>query len=422
MPKINASPIEIAHFRFALIAPVIQGTFFEPSASAYYCKVTEKPLTLPDGSTFSYNPKTLEKWTEYYRKGGMEALMPKTRSDKGSSRALKDTAIEEIFLLKGKFPKLNATQIYFRLVEEGFIPSTVSVASVQRFIKKHDLKSARNPHVKDRKAFEAPFFGSLWQADTCYLPYISEDGKARRTYLIMIVDDHSRMIVGGRIFYADTAYNFQKVFKQAISTYGIPHKLYVDNGSVYVNNQLAFICGSIGTLKIQTPVRDGASKGKVERAFRTLKNRWLHGLDIASVRSLEQFNALLADYIRVHNTTLHSSIQCTPMERFMASKAHISTPKSSEWLDECFHNRITRKVNNDSCVSINKVAYDAPQQFIGMKVDIRFLPDRMDEAFILYEGKHYPLNATDKVANSMTKRNNNFDPLDYSKRGGVKHD
>ena len=422
MPKINASPIDIAHFRFALIAPVIQGTFFEPSASAYYRKVTENPLTLPDGSIFSYNPKTLEKWTVYYRKGGMEALMPNTRSDKGSSRALKDTAIEEIFRLKENFPKLNATQIYFRLVEEGFIPSTVSVASVQRFIKKHDLKSARNPHVKDRKAFEAPFFGSLWQADTCYLPYISEDGKARRTYLIMIVDDHSRMIVGGRIFYADTAYNFQRVFKQAISTYGIPHKLYVDNGSVYANNQLAFICGSIGTIKIQTPVRDGASKGKVERAFRTLKNRWLHGLDIASVTSLEQFNALLADYIRVHNTTLHSSIHCTPMERFMASKAHISMPKSSEWLDECFHNRITRKVNNDSCVSINKVAYDAPQQFIGMKVDVRFLPDRMEEAFILYEGKHYPLNSTDKVANSMAKRNNNFDPLDYSKRGGVKDD
>lgn len=82
MPKINASPMDIAHFRFALIAPVIQGTFFEPSASAYYRKVTQKPLTLPDGSTFLYNPKTLEKWTEYYNKRGMDGLMPKIRSDK----------------------------------------------------------------------------------------------------------------------------------------------------------------------------------------------------------------------------------------------------------------------------------------------------------------------------------------------------
>jgi hypothetical protein len=421
MPKINASPMDIAHFRFALIAPVIQGTFFEPSASAYYRKVTQKPLTLPDGSTFLYNPKTLEKWTEYYNKRGMDGLMPKIRSDKGSSRALPDTAIEEIFRLKEQFPKLNATQIYFRLVQESFIPSTVSVAAVQRFIKKHDLKSARNPNVKDRKAFEHAYFGSLWQADTCYLPYITENGKSRRVYLIMIVDDHSRMIVGGQLFYADTAYNFQKVLKQAVATYGIPHMLYVDNGSVYVNKQLDFICGSIGTLKLQTPVRDGASKGKVERAFRTLRNRWINGLDPSTVTSLEQFNTLLADYIRSYNTTVHSGIDCTPMDRFVAGTSHIKVPESSDWLDACFHNRIQRKVNNDSCVSINKSSFDAPQQFIGMTVDIRFLPDHMDEAFILYDDKHYPLKHTDKVANAKTKRNNTFDSLDYSKRGGISH-
>lgn len=421
MPKIHASDMDIAHFRFALIAPVIQGTFFEASASAYYRKVTQKPLVLPDGSTFSYNPKTLEKWTEYYRKNGMDGLMPKARSDKGSSRSLPDTAIEEIFRLKAQFPKLNATQIYFNLIKNSFITSNVSVASVQRFIKKHDLKSARNPNIRDRKAFETPYFGSLWQADTCYLPHITEDGVSRRTYLIMIIDDHSRLIVGGRLFYADTAYHFQQVLKQAVAAYGIPHKLYVDNGSVYVNKQLDMICGSIGTLKLTTPVRDGASKGKIERAFRTLKERWLYGLDTSDITSLEQFNALLADYIRSYNTTIHSSLNDTPINRFLASNAHIKTPKSSDWLNECFHNRITRKVNNDSCVSIDNIFYDAPQQFIGMKVDIRFLPDRMDDAFILYEDMHFSIGKTDKVANSMTKRNNNFDPLDYSKRGGVRH-
>nr|WP_282570519.1 DDE-type integrase/transposase/recombinase [Butyrivibrio fibrisolvens] len=119
--------------------------------------------------------------------------------------------------------------------------------------------------MKDRKAFEASDFGCLWQADTCYLPYISEDGKERRTYLIMIIDDHSRMIVGGEIFYNDNAYNFQKVLKRAVETYEIPDKLYLDNGSPYSNDQLTLICDSIATLCLHTPVRDGASKGKVER-------------------------------------------------------------------------------------------------------------------------------------------------------------
>ncbi|PXV91651.1 hypothetical protein C8E03_103209 [Lachnotalea glycerini] len=93
MSKSNISLLETAHFRFALIAPVIQGTYSDTSASAYYRRVTKKPLTLPDGSLFHYQPGTLEKWVEYYKKGGMDGLMPKVRSDKGSTRTLTDTAI-----------------------------------------------------------------------------------------------------------------------------------------------------------------------------------------------------------------------------------------------------------------------------------------------------------------------------------------
>ena len=45
---------------------------------------------------------------------------------------------------------MNATQIYERLVQESFIPATVSVDSVQRFIRHNDLNSARDPNLRDR--------------------------------------------------------------------------------------------------------------------------------------------------------------------------------------------------------------------------------------------------------------------------------
>ena len=220
--------------------------------------------------------------------------MPKERSDKGSTRALTDEAISEIYRLIDKYPRLNATQIHSSLIRDSFIPATVSVAAVQRFVKKNDLRSARNPMIKDRKAFEEEFFGGMFKADTCYLPYLMEKGSKKRCYLVMMIDDHSRMIVGGRIFYQDNAYNLQKVFKDAVSTYGIPSKLYVDNGSPYKNDQLSLICGSLGTVLLHTPVRDGASKGKVERNFKTLKDRWLYHLDLSQIQSLEEFNELYA--------------------------------------------------------------------------------------------------------------------------------
>ena len=95
---------EVAQFRFALIAPVVQGLYPDASAAAYYKRVTEKPLTLPDGSTVTYSYKTLEKWKSQYTLGGLDALMPNVRSDKGLSRSLNDEAVEEIYRLKKIFP------------------------------------------------------------------------------------------------------------------------------------------------------------------------------------------------------------------------------------------------------------------------------------------------------------------------------
>lgn len=408
---------EVAQFRFALIAPVIQGLFPDASATAYYKRVTASPLTLPDGSTVSYSYKTLEKWKSQYKIGGLDALMPNTRSDKGLSRALNEEAIAEIYRIKLEHPRMNATQIYEHLVRESFIPANVSVDSVQRFIRRNDLKSARDPNLRDRKAYEEDEFGKIWQADTCYLPYITEDGKSRRVYCIMIIDDHSRLLVGGELFYHDNACNFQKVLKNAIAAYGIPDKLYVDNGCSYSNEQLSMICVSLGILLLHTRVRDGASKGKVERHFRTLKERWLYTLDIAAISSLAQFNGLLRDYIRSYNTTFHRGINGVPLNRYETSKTHPRKPESRQWLDDCFYNRITRKVRKDSTVTIDGVCYDVPMQFISAKVDIRFQPDDMSSAFILFDDQKFPIRQTNRNENCHTKRNN-LPGIDYSKAGG----
>ena len=135
-----------------------------------------------------------------------------------------------------------------------------------------------------------------------------------------------------------------------------------------------------------------------------------------SISSLEEFNTLFAEYIRSYNTTLHTGINCTPFERYQASVKNVQFPKSREWLDECFLNRIIRKVRKDATVSFGKVSYDVPMQFIDMKVEIRFRPGEMDSAFILFEKEHYPIRPTNKVENCHTKRNNG-PTIDYSKLG-----
>lgn len=293
--------IKTAQFRFALIAPLVQGLVPDGSDTAYFMRITKDPLTLPGGRCVKYSWKTPQKWHYLYKKGGFDALLPKTCSDKGIPRALPDTAVEEIYRLKEKYPRLNATQIHIRLVQDAFIPASVSVDAVQRFIRNNGPKSSRELNRKDRKAFEEDASGRLWQADTCHFCYINDatDKKAHKVYPVVIIDDHSRMIVGAGLSYSDNSYGFQKVLKQAVSTYGIPDRLYTGNGSPCIDKQLSLICGSIGTVLLHTKVRDGASKAKIERQFRTLKN-----------------------------TSIHSGIGATPLERYQQTRSSIRSPKS----------------------------------------------------------------------------------------------
>ena len=62
-----AAATEIAQFRLALIALAIQGLSPDTSRAAYYKRVTEKPLTFPDGSVKEASYKTLEKWVSNYQ-------------------------------------------------------------------------------------------------------------------------------------------------------------------------------------------------------------------------------------------------------------------------------------------------------------------------------------------------------------------
>ena len=103
----TVSRIDIAQWRFGLIAPVIQNTYLETSESAYYRRITAEPIQRPDGDMVELSPNTLQKWVSEYRREGFEALLPRSRSDKGSTRVLPEEAKEEIRRLLEKFPRLK---------------------------------------------------------------------------------------------------------------------------------------------------------------------------------------------------------------------------------------------------------------------------------------------------------------------------
>ena len=99
----------------------------------------------------------------------------------------------------------------------------------------------------------------------------------------------------------------------------------------------------------------------------------------------------------------------TPHDRYIEDIGRIKMPSDKEWLDNCFMNRIKRRVRNDATVIIDKIMYDVPMEFIRSTVEIRYLPDAMENAYIWYEEKKYPIRKTNKVENGRTKRNNGYE-------------
>jgi transposase InsO family protein len=411
---------DMAMFRFGLIAPVLNGTYTEPSKMAYYRNAVSRPLELPDGSKTSYSASTLSYWELIYRKGGFDALMAKGRCDKGCSRKLSTDAMDAIVALKRAYPRINAVMIRERLIECGVIDAKeVSLSTVQRFVRSRNDIIATDQQKVDRRAFEAERVCELWQSDTMYGPYVSApDRRKVRTYLVSAIDDKSRLIVSSRFYAADNALNFQRVLKEGIARFGIPEKLYADHGSPYRNEQLFAICGRVGCVLLHAPVRDGAAKGKIERWHRTVRDSYLSVIKASALTSLEALNTDFVGWLTKYNTTIHSATGTTPMECYARASNDVRRPKSAEWLADAFLNTVTRKVKSDATISFENVTYDVPMVFIGTKVCVRYLPGETSSVHILHEDKRYAIRVTDKVANAKIPRQKTRYSLSYAQKDG----
>lgn len=214
-----------------------------------------------------------------------------------------------------KYPKMPATEIYRNLVKDGVMEKKdASLKTVQRYVKV--LKKGLIYNSNERRRFQMAAPNDMWQADTSTGPYIILEGKKYRTYLIMFLDDHCRLITGYGFYLQDNSLNMQKTLKEAIKVYGVPKMLYMDNGGPYVNRQLKIICARLGIIHKNTRAYDPESKGKIERCFRTIKAQWMNGTDWNRFKSLEDVMKSFEEYVREYNNTVHSAIGKSPNDAF----------------------------------------------------------------------------------------------------------
>lgn len=404
---------ELSIFKFSLIAPVVNQTFTTNSKMEYFRDVAKLTHKLPCGKDVKFSSMTIKKWYLNYMKGGLECLEPKTRSDAGMPRVLTDEVIEKIHEIKTIYPHITGKLVYQKLVEDGNLKSSkISLSTVLRYIKDNNLKASQLVS-SDTKAFEMETANDCWQADSSVGPTLKIDGISYKTYMIAIIDDASRLLTHIEIFLNDNAINVQKVLKKAVLKYGIPKKFYVDNGGPYKNEQLKYICASLGTVLIHHPPYKPNKKGKIERMFRTIKDKWMHSINWNDFDSLESINKSLNEFLATSYTnSLHSALNQTPRERYFKDANELKFIPE-ELLNFHFLHKVSRRVNKDSTIPIDKKIFEVPQKYIGQRIILKYDPNILDKAFIVDDGNNIvsEISFLNKIDNSKIVRSK----IDYTK-------
>ena len=402
---------EIALFRYGLIAPVVTDTYTENSKMEYFRNVASKSYIV-NGKEEHFSSTSIKKWYLGYQKDGFKSLIPKTRNDCGTSRKLNEEVKEKIKEFKNNYPHITGTLIYKKLVDVGFInPNDISLGTVLKFIRDNSLLFNETENI-DRRAFVMEHANDCWQADTSHGPYLTIDGKKVLTYLIAIIDDASRKIVGAKFFFNDNSINLQDVFKSSVKKSGVPKKLFVDNGKTYKNDQFNIICATLGLVLIHARPYSGASKGKIERFFHTMKSTWMRGLDWNSIKGIDDLNHLLLDFINEYNMNPHSSLKdeneelmCPNIRWFKDSS--LVRKLDTEMIDIAFLHTAYPKIRSDAIAYIKGKEYEVDMKYIGKKITVKYDPLNLENAWI-YDNNVLTekISFVNKIDNSKIKRKN----------------
>ncbi|MCK5538279.1 MAG: transposase [Bacteroidales bacterium] len=375
---------------------------------------TSNLLVLLPNSTFGTISKgTIEKWYYAYQEEGLDGLVPKERKDKGLNRDIPDDVKIEIDKMLSKQKKYKTSNILRDLkCQENLLQNLPSNSTIYRYVNLVRPRYTNKDKGQERLAFEAPNSGDLWQTDIMYGPYLFTlvDGKYKKcqTYLIAILDDHSRLIVHGEFFLSQKVEDYASTLKQAILKRGIPTKLYCDNGKVFLSSQIKRIAGKLGIMVLHTKVRDAAAKGKIERFFRTVRDKFLQPLYMKGLpKTIEELNSTFWSWLETdYHQCFHTGIQMKPIEKWLLSSPQIRLiPADKEYSSFLFH--AERKVRKDGTFSLNGITYETCFTLASKKINIEYDAINNLNVYVSYEKRDYgKATILDKHINNNLPRKN----------------
>jgi len=389
-------PEDIAIWRFGVISPLLHRDVEGIPLYLAIERLARITFTLPNGRQKLYTADTLRHWLYLYRKSGLRGLQPSVRKDKGTtllSLAFQDALVA----MRKEHPAWTVKRILDNLAKEGYWNRiSPSRTAIYRFTSLHKLN--RNP-VKPKEpvsSFEYPHFGDLWMADFLHGPKVRTGRTEKKAYLHLMLDDATRYVVAANFHLAENTKALISDLMLGVQRFGIPCRLYTDNGSAFRSKHLAHVASRLNIGLPHTPAYRPQGRGKVERIFRTIRDGFLTG---RPTTSLETLNQELDAWVSQYHSRVHSGLGMSPLDKKLGSGESLQKLDGIRNIDALFRMEENKTINSNGCIRISGCFYDVPEAIPGQKVKVSYLP--WDVSVVYIGDEMLPAKPLDKNKNAL---------------------
>jgi putative transposase len=298
---------EIAAQRVHMLAPLLAEGLDAGQAKVIKTRICEQT---------GISERTLRRYLDLYRKEGFNGLKPKGRGKRCSEEAVPINVLEQAILLRRQVPSRSISQIIQIMEWEGLVQpgqikrSTLQEKLAQRGYSSRQMRMYTGTGVAARR-YQQKYRNQLWHSDIKYGPYlpIGKEGKKKQVYLVTFVDDATRFILHGEFYPVLDQIIVEDCFKKAILKYGVPEKVYFDNGGQYRNKWMNRACAKMGIRLLFAKPYSPEATGKVER-FNRVVDSFLAEARLEEPQTLDRLNQLFTVWLEeCYQHKPHSGIE-----------------------------------------------------------------------------------------------------------------
>lgn len=402
------SPTDLALFRFSIIAPLLSLAGPRGSLKREIQKLTQRQHNHPTRGPITIGIGTIEEWLLRYRRGGLDGLEDSRRSDLGKSRRIDDEVADAIADLAEARPELDGPGLLAELAATSPDAQKPSLSTLYRFLRVRRLDQRQAPARKDHRAFAFDLAGDCWQGDVMYGPSLpTKDGGRRKTYLIAILDDATRLVVHAEFYFEQHLRSLKDCLKQAMLKRGVPRRFYFDNGKIFRSRLLLALCARLGIQLLHTRPYQPQGRAKLERWFLTVRRGFLRRVDLDRCGGLEGINRLLFAWTEgeYHQRPHRGLGGEKPLDRWLRLSEGIRSLPVDIDLDSLFRDEVTRRVAKDGTLTMSGHRFEAGPVFIGRKVTVRFDPFDLRAVLVIADsGESVTAYPVDLVGNRRVRR------------------